>query len=82
MLTRIVGVNESGRRVGQYQTGAKLTDHEVSLLLDMRSKGMGYKRLAKKFEVSIRSVRDIVSFRRRGQAVANWRRVIAGAPGA
>lgn len=73
---KTVGVNERGRPIGQYSAGAKLTDHEVSLLLDMHTEGLGYKRLAKKFDISIRSVRDIVSFRRRGQTVANWKRVM------
>jgi hypothetical protein len=78
MLTRTVGVNEIGRQIGQYRFGAKLTDHEVSLLLGMHTEGLGYKRLAKKFEISIRSVRDMVSLRRRGQTAANWKRVMVG----
>jgi hypothetical protein len=47
MIVRTVAVNESGRRIGQDQTGAKLTNSEVDLLLSMRGEGMGYGSLAK-----------------------------------
>jgi hypothetical protein len=77
MIVRTVAVNESGRRIGQDQTGAKLTNSEVDLLLSMRGEGMGYGRLAKVFEVSKSLVRDIVKGRRRCQTVARFKTVRA-----
>lgn len=70
-------MNELGRRIGEDQTGAKLTNHEVDLLLTMREEGMGYGRLAKVFEVSKSLVRDIVKGRRRNQTVARFKEVRA-----
>lgn len=77
MATRTVAVNESGRRIGEDQTGAKLTNHDVDLLLTMREEGMGYGSLAKVFEVSKSLVRDIIKGRRRNQTVARFKEVRA-----
>ncbi len=51
--------------VGENHPRAILTDHEISLLRDLRLEGFGYKRLAKVFEISVRHVRDVVHDRRR-----------------
>ena len=75
MTNRTVGVNELGYRVGDSHHRAKLTDGDVELLLSLRVEGWGYGRLAAKFEVSKRTVRDIVHGRTRAQWVASWRKV-------
>jgi hypothetical protein len=72
---RTVRVNESGRRIGEDQTGAKLTNREVDLLLTLHGEGWGYGRLATKFEVSKSLVRDIVKGRRRACSVAGFKEV-------
>jgi hypothetical protein len=76
MVKKQVAVNELGRRIGEDAPHAVLKNSEVESWLDLHDEGMGYKRLAKKFNVSIRSVRDIVSFRRRSQVVAGWKMVL------
>lgn len=77
MKTRTVAVNDSGRRIGEDQTGAKLTNHDVDLFWDLRDAGWGYGKLAKKFEISKGHARDIIKGRRRGQAVARFKQVRA-----
>lgn len=73
--TRTVAVNASGRRIGEDQTGAKLTNRDVDLLWALRDGGLGYGRLAVKFEVSKSLVRDIIKGRRRGQVVVRFKEV-------
>lgn len=77
MTIRTVAVNDSGRRIGEDQTGAKLTNHEVELFWVLRGEGWGYGRLAAKFEISKGHARDIVKGRRRGQTVARFKEVRA-----
>lgn len=54
-----------GRRVGEMHQFAVLTNGEVELLRQCREEGMTWKQLAEKFEVAIRTVRDICAYRRR-----------------
>lgn len=75
--TRTVAVNASGRRIGEDQTGAKLTNRDVDLLWALRDEGLGYGRLAAKFEVSKSLVRDIIKGRRRNQTPSAWKTVQA-----
>ena len=79
MSTRTVAVNESGRRIGEDQTGAKMTNHEVDLFWVLRGEGWGYGRLAAKFEISKGHARDIVKGRRRNQTAARFKTVRASA---
>ena len=52
---RVVAVNERGQRIGQDHPHAQLTDAEVNILLG-KEDGWGYRRLARKFEISRRAV--------------------------
>lgn len=71
-----VGVNEKGVRVGEDHQRATLTDHDVELMRQLHEQdGIGYKRLAKMFEVSVRNVRDIVNYKRRVTAPTAWKTV-------
>jgi ribosome-binding protein aMBF1 (putative translation factor) len=73
MSTLVVGVNDAGLRVGQDHHNAKLTDTEVRLLLELREAGWSYNRLAEKFEISKRHVRNICSGKKRGQLAVKFR---------
>lgn len=73
--TKFVAVNARGNRIGEDHPLAVLTNHEVDMLFELREMGWGYKRLAKKFEVSARHVRDILRGRRRSQFPAAHRRI-------
>lgn len=50
---------------GEDHPQAKLTDHEVELLRQMFDEGFGYKKLAKKFEAPIRTIRNICNYKTR-----------------
>lgn len=75
MATRIVGVNELGRRVREVHHYASLTDHDVELMFELHVQSFGYRKLAKKFEVYKSNVRDIQKGRMRGQVAIAWRAV-------
>lgn len=72
-MSRVIGVNEQGLRIGQYHQRAKLTDAQVEELLDLRADGWGYKRLAKKFSICKSQVRRIVAYAQRVQLSYVWR---------
>jgi DNA invertase Pin-like site-specific DNA recombinase len=74
-MSKLVGVNEKGLRVGQDHQRAKLTDRDVELIRSLHEDGMSYSRLAKKFEVAKSTVQDICTYRRRAQAAVKWRKL-------
>ena len=65
----MVGVNDIGRPVGESHPRARLSDDDVELIRQLRDVGMAWRRIAEKFEVSVWTVRDICSHRRRQFAV-------------
>lgn len=74
---RVVKLNENGRRIGESNPRAELTDHEVALLLELRAEVKedgtpkhSYGWLADKFEIPKSTVQDICNGRRRAQDVA------------
>lgn len=72
-MEKLIGVNENGLRVGETHHRAKLSDHDIDLIRELHEEGLGYRRIAEKFEVSWLTVRDIVKCRRRGQTVSRWK---------
>lgn len=51
---------------GQSHARARLTDGEVEMIRQLHESGeLGYRRIARKFEISKRHVRDLVHYRRR-----------------
>lgn len=65
---QIFARNEKGYRVGASHHLAKCSDADVRIVLELRNRyGMGYKTIAKKMELSVRTVRDWCSGKRRGQ---------------
>ena len=75
MRTIDVAINEIGRRIGQYHHNARITDHEVELLLSLHDEGWGYRRLSSKFELSRSHVRNIIKGRSRCQTPTAWRKL-------
>ncbi|OAE72592.1 hypothetical protein A7J71_11270 [Achromobacter insolitus] len=73
-MSRItVGVNEKGIRVGEDHQRAKLTDHDVELMRQLHEEdGIGYKRLARMFDVSREQARDICRYKARAQTPHKW----------
>lgn len=60
-------VNERGRVIGQDHHRARLTDHDVWLIHELRREGLSCPQIALKFSISVHTVRSISSGRRRGQ---------------
>lgn len=74
-MQKLVAVNENGNRIGQEHPGAKLTDAEVAVMLELRDEGFSYAWLAAKFEVSKSCARWICTGRNRNQLAARTVRV-------
>lgn len=73
---KLVKVNERGLRVGEDHQNAKITDHEVELMRRMHEVDkIGYRRLAKIFDLSKTTVRNICNYRWRCQTVVKFRKV-------
>ncbi len=75
-----VQIGEYGKRVGESHGRAKLTDHEIDLIRQLKEEGMSATEIAEKMEVSRRYVYKLVNYERRASIVAEWRRV-ASKPG-
>ena len=65
-----LAVNERGYVVGEQHHRAKLTDHEVDLVLELVDQGVPPGVVARKFEISRRTVRDYVEGRIRSHTIA------------
>jgi transposase len=70
-----VMVNEAGRRIGESHPRARLTDHEIDLIRELHEGGLGYKKIAKKFDTGRETIRDIVRCKKRAQIPARLKRV-------
>lgn len=73
MSKQIVGVNEHGLLVGESHPNAKLSDADCDLIRELNERGVGYGKLAEKFEVPKSTIASIVKCRRRGQYPVRWR---------
>jgi hypothetical protein len=72
---RTVVLNERGNRIGESNPQAEVSDHDVSLCLQLREEGYSLGWLARKFEVSRSTVQDWCNGRRRGQMPARVKEV-------
>lgn len=70
---RLLAVNDRGYVVGEQHHRAKLSDHEVDLVLALLADGMSERLVAEKFEIARRTVRDIKAGRIRSQVPTDWR---------
>ena len=68
-----IGVNETGRRVGEGHPRAKLTDHEVELIRVLHEQGWGYRRLAEKFDITRGHAHRICAYASRVQAPVRFK---------
>lgn len=64
-ITRMVGRTEAGRPSGESHPMAKISDRDVDLIRQLHEEGLGYRAIARKFELSRYTVRDIVKCNRR-----------------
>ena len=72
----LVQIGEYGKRVGETHGRAKLSDHEIDLVRQLKEEGMPAAEIASKMEISKRYVYKVVNFERRASIVAQYRRVV------
>lgn len=79
---KLVACNELGDRIGEGHHNARLTDAQVEEIRDRfeawpigHADHEGYVSLSRAFDVSKRTIRDIVEYRRRNVWPAKWKRV-------
>jgi len=81
--TKIVQVDERGRRIGETHPRAKLTDHEIDLIRELAEDGMTYQEIAAKFDLQDTAGRGrkyigkIVRCERRAHIAAKAKRIAA-----
>jgi DNA-binding NarL/FixJ family response regulator len=73
---RMLAVNEKGYRLGEDHHRAKLTNHEVDLVLQLLDEGMSERKVAEKFEISRRTVRDYKAAKTRSQTPEAFRSLL------
>ena len=81
MTTKLVFVNDKGKRIGQDHHRAKLTDPDIELVFELRAAGLSYQVIADKFDdipggIGKSTIRDILSGARRAQIPAATKRVL------
>lgn len=69
---RLVALNDRGCRIGETHPRAKLSDHDVDLVFELRDSGMTLAAIAEKLDVTKGTVWKIITGRRRGQTAARW----------
>jgi DNA invertase Pin-like site-specific DNA recombinase len=73
MEQRTLTLNERRYRIGESHHRAKLTDAQVDEMRELHEEhSVGYRTLAKRFNVSKRTVRDIVQYKTRAQTPEFW----------
>lgn len=70
---RPIGVNDGGHVVGEDHHRAKLTDHDVWLIHELKAEGLTYRQIAAKFDISKAQVGHICTGFRRGHVVTGQR---------
>lgn len=76
MKTKLVAVNQDGRRIGEDHPRARLTDTEIEIVLELYANGLGYGRIAAKMGVSKSAVRQWVKGVWRAQYPSRFKRVL------
>lgn len=71
--TILIQIGEYGKPVGESHGRAKLTDHEIDLVRQLKEDGMSANDIAKKMEISKRYVYKLVNFERRASIVVEFR---------
>lgn len=72
---QFVQIGEYGKRIGETHGMAKLSDHEIDLVRQLKEEGMPAPEISEKMEISKRYVYKLVNFERRASVVAEYRRV-------
>lgn len=74
-MSSLVGCNEEGRRIGAGHWRATIPDEVVNRLRTLHESGIGWRRLARMFDMPPGTVRKLIYFERRGQVARVWKRI-------
>jgi hypothetical protein len=73
----IIAVNEQGYRIGSSHHNATISDEVVDKMRDLHEDdGIGYRRLAKMFNLSRSVVAKLCKYERRAQTPQRWKKVV------
>ena len=76
MQATLVALNERGLRIGATHHNAKVPDEIVNQIRDLHEDhGIGYRRLAKMFNLKRAFVQKVCKYRIRAQVATAWKRV-------
>jgi predicted DNA binding protein len=74
-LVNVRAMNEQHRYIGEDHHSAELTDREVDAIREAYDRGDGgYRTLARQFDCSSSTIRNIVKCRQRAQSATSYRR--------
>lgn len=75
-LRFVVAVNERGRRIGESHHNAVIPDALVDQMRDRHEEdGLGYRKIAREFNVALTTVRKICTYERRAQTAERWKTI-------
>ncbi len=76
MPRKLIAVNAIGRRIGEDNPNAKVTNHDVDLMFQLSEEaGLGCRVLGKKFDLSRMQVRRILRGKQRQQVADHFKSV-------
>lgn len=76
MQATLVALNERGLRIGATHHNAKVPDEIVNRIRDLHEDhGIGYRRLARMFNLKRAFIQKVCTYRIRAQVPASWKRV-------
>ena len=73
---KLIAYSARGWRVGEDHPRAKYTNHEISLVLDLRAQGLAYREIAARLEMPWATVRDVCTGRIRSEPADHYGRLI------
>jgi len=73
----IVAVNEQGYRIGISHHNARIPDEIIDQIRDLHEDlGIGYRKLAKQFNLTRSAVQKICNYERRAQTPDRWKKIV------
>jgi DNA invertase Pin-like site-specific DNA recombinase len=75
-VKQVVAVNENGYRIGSSHHNARIPDDVVDKIRDLHEdEAIGYRRLAKMFNLTRSCVQKICNYERRAQTPDKWKTI-------
>ena len=74
-MTKLIGINDDGRRVGQDHHRAQYTDKEVETVRQLKEQRMTYRQIAEKMDMPYWTVSRLCRHERRAQTPTKFKKV-------